>query len=266
MIGYATDETKYLEDTVEKSSLLPVSLLFAHKLTAALTSRREDGSLSWLRPDTKSQVTMVYREENGAIVPVRVHTIVISAQHSDDISNDDVKAALKTLVHDVIPAKFLTDETIYHLQPSGRFVIGGPQGDAGLTGRKIIVDTYGGWAGHGGGAFSGKDPTKVDRSGAYVARWIAKSLVSSGLADRAMVQLSYAIGVAEPLSIHVDTYGTSKLSKTDLVKIINSNFDLRPGAVIAELDLLKPRYLATAKNGHYGNPSFPWEQPKPLKH
>jgi S-adenosylmethionine synthetase len=266
MIGYATDETKYLDDPIDKSSLLPVSLLYAHKITAALTSHRENGALPWLRPDTKSQVTMVYREEGGRIIPVRVHTIVISAQHSDDITTDDLREALLKLVQELIPAKFLTEATIYHLQPSGRFVIGGPQGDAGLTGRKIIVDTYGGWGGHGGGAFSGKDPTKVDRSGAYVARWIAKSLVSSGLADRAMVQLSYAIGVAEPLSIHVDTYGTGKLSKSELVKVIQTNFDLRPGVVIKELDLLQPRYLETAKNGHFGNPKFPWEQPKPLTH
>jgi S-adenosylmethionine synthetase len=208
---------------------------------------------------------MVYREDNGRVVPVRVHTIVISAQHSDDITTDDIRAALLEVIRSVIPATLLTKGTIYHLQPSGRFVIGGPQGDAGLTGRKIIVDTYGGWGGHGGGAFSGKDPTKVDRSGAYVARWIAKSLVSNGLAGRVMVQLSYAIGVAKPLSIHVDTYGTSQLSKGELVNIIEQNFDLRPGVVIKDLDLLTPRYLETAKNGHYGNSSFPWEQAKTLK-
>jgi S-adenosylmethionine synthetase len=264
MIGYATDETKYLEDPTDKAALLPVSLLYAHKLTAALTSHRENGTLPWLRPDTKSQVTMVYREDNGRVVPVRVHTIVISAQHSDDITTDDIRAALLEVIRSVIPATLLTKGTIYHLQPSGRFVIGGPQGDAGLTGRKIIVDTYGGWGGHGGGAFSGKDPTKVDRSGAYVARWIAKSLVSNGLAGRVMVQLSYAIGVAKPLSIHVDTYGTSQLSKGELVNIIEQNFDLRPGVVIKDLDLLTPRYLETAKNGHYGNSSFPWEQAKTL--
>jgi S-adenosylmethionine synthetase len=207
---------------------------------------------------------MLYREDSGSVVPIRVHTIVISAQHSDDISTYDLRESLKRVIQDVIPAKFLTEETIYELQPSGRFVIGGPQGDAGLTGRKIIVDTYGGWGGHGGGAFSGKDPTKVDRSGAYTARWIAKSLVSNGLANRAMVQLSYAIGVAEPLSIHVDTYNTSTLPKSQLVKIIRANFELRPGSIIKELDLLKPRYMETAKNGHFGNPNFPWEQPKLL--
>jgi S-adenosylmethionine synthetase len=266
MIGYATDETKYLDDAVDKESLHPVSHLFAHRLTAGLTARREDGRLSWLRPDTKSQVTMQYRNDNGRLIPLRVHTIVLSVQHSPEITLEDVKKGLRQLVSEVIPAKFLTEETIYHLNPAGAWHKGGPASDSGVTGRKLIVDGSGGFGGHGGGAFSGKDPSKVDRSAAYTARWVAKSLVASGLASRAMVQLSYAIGIAEPLSIYVDTYHTSTRSSKELVKIIRDNFDLRPGAIIKELDLLKPVYLETAKNGHFGtNPTFTWEKPKALK-
>ncbi|GIJ83963.1 methionine adenosyltransferase sam2 [Aspergillus pseudoviridinutans] len=257
MFGYATDETP---------ELLPLTLLLSHKLNAAMTQARNDGSIPWLRPDTKTQVTVEYAHDGGAVKPLRVDTVVVSAQHSDDVSTEELRAVIKEkIVKKVIPAELLDDRTIYHIQPSGRFVIGGPQGDAGLTGRKIIVDTYGGWGAHGGGAFSGKDYSKVDRSAAYVGRWIAKSLVHAGLARRVLVQLSYAIGVAEPLSIFVETYGTSEKSSDELVEIIRKNFDLRPGVIVKELDLAKPIYFQTAKNGHFTNQSFPWEKPKALK-
>ncbi|GFF39734.1 S-adenosylmethionine synthase [Aspergillus udagawae] len=257
MFGYATDETP---------ELLPLTLLLSHKLNAAMTKARNDGSIPWLRPDTKTQVTVEYAHDGGAVKPLRVDTVVVSAQHSDDVSTEELRAVIKEkIVKKVIPAELLDDRTIYHIQPSGRFVIGGPQGDAGLTGRKIIVDTYGGWGAHGGGAFSGKDYSKVDRSAAYVGRWIAKSLVNAGLARRVLVQLSYAIGVAEPLSIFVETYGTSEKSSDELVEIIRKNFDLRPGVIVKELDLAKPIYFQTAKNGHFTNQSFPWEKPKTLK-
>ncbi|KAJ5527559.1 hypothetical protein N7513_011718 [Penicillium frequentans] len=257
MFGYATDETP---------ELLPLTILLSHKLNAAMKAARNDGSIPWLLPDTKTQVTVEYAHDNGAVKPLRVDTVVISAQHSDDISTEEIRAVLKEkIVKKVIPAELLDDRTVYHLQPSGRFVIGGPQGDAGLTGRKIIVDTYGGWGAHGGGAFSGKDYSKVDRSAAYVARWIAKSLVNAKLARRALVQLSYAIGVAEPLSIFVETYGTSDKTSDELVEIIRNNFDLRPGVIVKDLDLAKPIYIQTAKNGHFTNQSFTWEKPKTLK-
>ncbi|CAG9938175.1 unnamed protein product [Clonostachys rosea] len=258
MFGYATDETP---------ELFPLTLLFAHKLNAAMSAARRDGSLPWLRPDTKTQVTIEYKKDGGAVVPQRVHTVVVSAQHSPDITTEQLRKEIKEkIIKATIPAKYLDENTIYHIQPSGLFIIGGPQGDAGLTGRKIIVDTYGGWGAHGGGAFSGKDFSKVDRSAAYLARWVAKSLVNAKLARRALVQFSYAIGVAEPLSIHVDTYGTSDKSSAELVEIINKNFDLRPGVIVRELNLDRPIYLQTAKNGHFGtNQSFSWEQPKELK-
>ena len=258
MFGYATDETP---------ELFPLTLLFAHQLNAAMAKARRDNSLPWLRPDTKTQVTIEYKHDNGAVVPIRVDTVVISAQHSDDIATDTIRTELlEKVIKKVIPAKYLDDKTVYHIQPSGRFIIGGPQGDAGLTGRKIIVDTYGGWGAHGGGAFSGKDFSKVDRSAAYLARWIAKSLVQAKLARRALVQLSYAIGVAEPLSLHVDTYGTSNRSSEELVDIIRANFDMRPGVIVRELKLDAPIYLQTAKNGHFGtNQNFLWEKPKALK-
>ncbi|KAL2872040.1 S-adenosylmethionine synthetase [Aspergillus lucknowensis] len=257
MFGYATDETP---------ELLPLTILLSHKLNSAMKAARNDGSIPWLRPDTKTQVTVEYAHDNGAVKPVRVDTVVVSAQHSDDVSTEELRAVIKEkIIKKVIPAELLDDRTIYHIQPSGRFVIGGPQGDAGLTGRKIIVDTYGGWGAHGGGAFSGKDYSKVDRSAAYVGRWIAKSLVAAGLARRALVQLSYAIGVAEPLSVYVDTYGTSEKSSDELVQIIRNNFDLRPGVIVRELDLAKPIYFQTAKNGHFTNQEFSWEKPKALK-
>ncbi|OQE17247.1 hypothetical protein PENSTE_c021G04061 [Penicillium steckii] len=257
MFGYATDESP---------ELLPLTILYSHKLNAAMKAARLDGSIPWLLPDTKTQVTIEYAHDGGAVKPLRVDTVVISAQHTDDVSTEELRAVLKEkVVRKVIPANLLDDRTVYHMQPSGRFVIGGPQGDAGLTGRKIIVDTYGGWGAHGGGAFSGKDYSKVDRSAAYVARWIAKSLVNAGLARRALVQLSYAIGVAEPLSLFVETYGTSNKSSEELVQIIRNNFDLRPGVIVKDLDLAKPIYSQTAKNGHFTNQSFSWEQPKALK-
>ncbi|KAK2069678.1 hypothetical protein P8C59_004232 [Phyllachora maydis] len=257
MFGYATDETP---------ELFPLTLMLAHKLNAAMSAARRDGTLPWLRPDTKTQVTVEYKHDNGAVVPLRVDTVVISAQHSADITTEEIRKELKEkIIKQVIPAKYLDERTVYHIQPSGLFIIGGPQGDAGLTGRKIIVDTYGGWGAHGGGAFSGKDFSKVDRSAAYLGRWIAKSIVAAGLARRALVQLSYAIGVAEPLSIYVDTYGTSEKTSDELVEIIRKNFDMRPGVIVKELDLTKPIYFKTAKNGHFGtNQSFTWEQPKPL--
>jgi len=256
MFGYATDETP---------ELLPLTVVLAHKLNAVMSAARRDGSLPWLRPDTKTQVTVEYEHDGGAVVPKRVDTVVISTQHSEDITTEKLREELlEKVVKKAIPAKYLDDKTVYHMQPSGLFIIGGPQGDAGLTGRKIIVDTYGGWGAHGGGAFSGKDFSKVDRSAAYLARWIAKSLVAAGLARRALVQLSYAIGVAEPLSIFVEDYGTSNKTGDELVAIIRKNFDLRPGVIVKELDLAKPIYYQTAKNGHFTNQNFSWEKPKKL--
>jgi len=232
MFGYATDETK---------ELMPLSHLLATKLGKRLTDVRKKGILPWVRPDGKTQVTVVYKCINGRMVPQRVHTVLISTQHADGISNTKIKNdILEYVIKDVIPSKYLTSDTIYHINPSGRFVIGGPHGDAGLTGRKIIIDTYGGWSSHGGGAFSGKDPSKVDRSAAYTARWIAKSLVANGLCNRCTVQLSYAIGVAKPLSVFVDTYGTNKVTMDKLYKVIDDNFDLRPGIIRKELQLRRP--------------------------
>ncbi|KAI4628061.1 S-adenosylmethionine synthase [Alternaria sp. BMP 0032] len=257
MFGYATDETP---------ELLPLTVLLSHKLNSAMTAARKDGSLPWLRPDTKTQVTVEYAHDGGAVVPLRVDTVVVSAQHSEEITTEKLREEIKEkIIKKVIPEKMLDDKTVYHIQPSGLFIIGGPQGDAGLTGRKIIVDTYGGWGAHGGGAFSGKDYSKVDRSAAYLARWIAKSLVQAKLARRALVQLSYAIGVAEPLSLFVETYGTSERSSDELVEIVKNNFDLRPGVIVKELNLINPIYFQTAKNGHFTNQDFTWEKPKELK-
>jgi S-adenosylmethionine synthetase len=258
MFGYATDETP---------EYMPLTIMLAHKLNAAMAEARRDGSMGWLRPDSKTQVTVEYKkEESGAVTPIRVDTVVISTQHAEEITTEDLRAQiLEKIIKKVIPKNLLDDRVVYHIQPSGRFVIGGPQGDAGLTGRKIIVDTYGGWGAHGGGAFSGKDFSKVDRSAAYTARWIAKSLVAAGLARRALVQLSYAIGVAEPLSIFVDTYGTGKKPDAELVEIIRQNFDLRPGLIVQQLNLQQPQYLKTASYGHFGNPAYSWEKPKELK-
>jgi len=259
MFGYATNETE---------ELMPLTHVLATKLCQRLSEVRNSGGLPWLRPDAKTQVTVEYRQNaDNTLTPVRVHTVVISTQHSEDITVEELRNKVRTEIVDVvIPANLRDENTVYHLQPSGRFVVGGPQGDAGLTGRKIIVDTYGGWGAHGGGCFSGKDPTKVDRSGAYAARWIAKSLVAAGLAQRALVQISYSIGVAEPLSIFVDTYGTGKVSNAELLNIIKRNFDLRPGILGRELDLKRPIYEKTACFGHFGrnDPDFTWEQPKKL--
>ena len=257
MFGYATDET---------AELLPLTIQLAHKLNARMKEARVSGELPWLRPDTKTQVTVEYVHDNGGVKPLRVDTVVVSAQHGEDITTEKLRKEIKAkVIEKVIPAHLLDESTVYHIQPSGLFIIGGPQGDAGLTGRKIIVDTYGGWGAHGGGAFSGKDYSKVDRSAAYLARWIAKSLVNAGLARRVLVQLSYAIGVAEPLSLFVETYGTSDKTSDELVAIIRNNFDLRPGVIVKELNLTNPIYCQTAKNGHFSNQSFPWEQPKELK-
>lgn len=203
--------------------------------------------------------------DNGACIPVRVHTVVVSVQHSEDIELEQMRAELmEKVVNVVIPSKYIDENTVYHMQSSGRFVIGGPQSDAGLTGRKIIVDTYGGWGAHGGGAFSGKDFSKVDRSAAYAARWVAKSLVKANLCRRVLVQLSYAIGVAKPLSIYLNSYGTGTLSDSALLDIVNKNFDLRPGVIVKELDLKRPIYQKTAAYGHFGRSEFPWEQVRKL--
>lgn len=238
MFGYATNETE---------ELLPLTILLAHQLNKALADARHSGLIKWLRPDSKTQVTVEYEQENGMVVPVRVDTIVISAQHADVISTEEIREEIiEKIVKKVIPSEYLDENTVYHIQPSGRFVIGGPQGDAGLTGRKIIVDTYGGWGAHGGGAFSGKDFSKVDRSATYAARWVAKSLVASGLCKRCLVQLSYAIGISYPLSIYVDHYGTSHKTSSELVEIVKRNFDLRPGVIVKELGLQRPIYSKTA--------------------
>jgi len=257
MFGYATDET---------NELMPLSHLLATQLGKRLTDVRKKGVLKWVRPDGKIQVTVVYKNVNGAMRPQRVHTILISTQHEDGVSQEQIAKDLKEyVIKPIVPERYLTNDTIYHLNPSGRFVIGGPHGDAGLTGRKIIVDTYGGWGAHGGGAFSGKDPSKVDRSAAYASRWVAKSLVAAGLCKRCLVQVSYAIGVAKPLSVFVDTYGTESRSMEEIYEIINNNFDLRPGIIRRELQLLRPGYARTAAYGHFGRSEFTWEQPKQLK-
>ncbi|XP_042357857.1 S-adenosylmethionine synthase isoform X1 [Plectropomus leopardus] len=256
MFGYATDETE---------ECMPLTIVLAHRLNSKMAELRRNGTIPWLRPDSKTQVTVHYDQKDGAVIPKRVHTIVISVQHDDCISLDEQQRVLKEKVIDaVVPAKYLDSKTIYHLQPSGRFVIGGPQGDAGVTGRKIIVDTYGGWGAHGGGAFSGKDFSKVDRSAAYAARWVAKSLVKAKLCRRVLVQVSYAIGVAQPLSISLFTYGSSQKTESELLQIVNNNFDLRPGVIVRELNLKRPIYQQTASYGHFGRPEFTWEVPKKL--
>ncbi|BFZ03072.1 hypothetical protein BsWGS_06111 [Bradybaena similaris] len=258
MFGYATDET---------DECMPLTILLSHKLNAKMAELRKSGGLAWARPDSKTQVTVEYRVEHGATVPVRVHTVVISVQHDEHVTLEQLRSDLmEKVIRPVIPAKYLDQDTIYHLQPSGRFIIGGPQGDAGLTGRKIIVDTYGGWGAHGGGALSGKDGAKIDRCGSYAARWVAKSLVKSGLCRRALVQISYSMGVAEPLSITVFSFGTSRKSEEQLLKIIRDNFDLRPGKIVKDLQLRRPIYQQTACYGHFGREEFPWEVPKILIH
>jgi S-adenosylmethionine synthetase len=256
MFGYATDET-------EES--MPLTIVLAHKLNRKLADGRRSGLLPWARPDSKTQVTVEYTTRDGSCIPLRVHTVVISVQHSPDITIEKLRQDLmEHVIKQVIPGKYLDENTIYHLNPSGLFIIGGPQGDAGLTGRKIIVDTYGGWGAHGGGAFSGKDYTKVDRSAAYAARWVAKSLVKAGLCKRVLVQISYAIGVAHPLSITIFSYGSSTKSEAELLEIVKNNFDLRPGKIVQELNLKKPIYSQTSAYGHFGRDEFPWENPKKL--
>merc|ERR1712136_579481 len=251
----------------ETEEAMPLTVVLAHKLNQRMADLRRNGTCKWLRPDSKTQVTCEYSFKDGACIPKRVHTVVISVQHDEHIQLETMREILMTnIIKEVVPAKFLDENTIFHLQPSGKFIIGGPMGDAGLTGRKIIVDTYGGWGAHGGGAFSGKDPSKVDRSAAYAARWVARSLVDAGLVRRCLVQVSYGIGLAHPLSVYVDSYGTGRYSDADLTKIINHNFDLRPGMIIKELELRKPFYRKTSAYGHFGRqePEFKWEHSKKL--
>ena len=251
MFGYAVNETP---------ELMPYPISLAHKLTRQLTRVRKDGTLTYLRPDGKSQVTVEY-DENGK--PARLDAVVISTQHSEDVTQEQIHEDVRKYVLDpILPAEMVDENTKFYINPTGRFVIGGPHGDSGLTGRKIIVDTYGGMARHGGGAFSGKDCTKVDRSAAYAARYVAKNIVAAGLADKCEIQLSYAIGVARPTSINVDTFGTGKLSDTKLVEIIRENFDLRPAGIIRMLDLRRPIYKQTAAYGHFGRTDLdlPWEK------
>ena len=251
MFGYATNETE---------EYMPYPISLAHKLTLQLTKVRKDGTLPYLRPDGKSQVSVEY-DENGR--PVRLEAVVLSTQHDPDVTQEQIHADIKKYVFDpVLPKEMIDDNTKFFINPTGRFVIGGPHGDAGLTGRKIIVDTYGGYARHGGGAFSGKDCTKVDRSAAYAARYVAKNIVAAGLADKCEIQLSYAIGVAQPTSVMVDTFGTGRLSDEKLVDIVRENFDLRPAGIIKMLDLRRPIYKQTAAYGHFGrlDLDLPWEK------
>lgn len=251
MFGYATNETE---------EYMPYPISMAHKLALRLTEVRKDGTLPYLRPDGKTQVTVEY-DENGR--PIRLDAVVLSTQHDEDVSQEQIHKDIKRHVFDpVLPADMVDGNTKFFINPTGRFVIGGPHGDSGLTGRKIIVDTYGGYARHGGGAFSGKDCTKVDRSAAYAARYVAKNIVAAGLADKCEIQLSYAIGVAQPTSVMVDTFGTGKVSETKLVEIIRENFDLRPAGIIKMLDLRRPLYKQTASYGHFGRNDLdlPWEK------
>ena len=252
IFGYATDETP---------EYLPPAISFAHRLTRQLTKVRKDKTLPYLRTDGKSQVTVEFAEDGKTVK--RIHTIVISTQHEEAVALEQIRRdIIEYVIKPVIPADLLDEETIYYVNPTGRFVIGGPQGDAGLTGRKIIVDTYGGTGRHGGGAFSGKDPTKVDRSAAYAARWVAKNLVASGVAKRVEVELAYAIGVAKPVSIAVETFGTGRIPEEKIVAVIEKVFDLRPAAIIAALDLQRPIYKQTAAYGHFGRKDIdlPWER------
>lgn len=250
MYGYATNET---------AELMPMPIVLAHRLTRRLTEVRKDGTLAYLRPDGKSQVTVEY--EDGKVK--RIDTVVISSQHDDGIAHEELeKDIIEKVIKAVLPAELIDENTVYHINPTGRFVIGGPQGDAGVTGRKIIVDTYGGVGRHGGGAFSGKDPTKVDRSACYAARYVAKNIVAAGLADKCEIQVAYAIGVAKPVSVMVDTFGTGKLADDAIAALVEKHFDLRPVAIIHHFDLRRPIYAQTAAYGHFGRTDLdlPWEK------
>lgn len=248
MFGYASRETDVY---------MPAPIAYAHRLMEKQASLRKSGVLPWLRPDAKSQITLRY--ENG--IPVEVDTVVISTQHAEDVSHNELTEAVREeIIKTTLPAEWLTDKTRYFINPTGRFVIGGPLGDCGLTGRKIIVDTYGGMARHGGGCFSGKDPSKVDRSAAYAARYVAKNIVAAGIADKCEIQVSYAIGVAEPTSIFVETFGTGRLTNSEIIALIQTHFDLTPQGIIEHHNLLRPIYRETATYGHYGREQFPWER------
>lgn len=251
MFGYATNEAE---------TYMPLAIYLSHQLAKRLSDVRKDGTLNYLRPDGKVQVTVEYDENDN---PVRIDTIVVSTQHADDVTLEQIQEDIKAhVIYPTVPENLINEQTKFYINPTGRFVIGGPQGDAGLTGRKIIVDTYGGYARHGGGCFSGKDPTKVDRSAAYAARYVAKNIVAAGLADQCEVQLAYAIGVAEPVSIAIDTFGTGKVSEGQLVEAVRKHFDLRPAGIIKMLDLKQPIYKQTAAYGHFGRTDvlFPWEK------
>lgn len=251
MFGYATNETE---------TYMPLAIYLSHQLAKRLSDVRKDGTLNYLRPDGKVQVTVEYDENDN---PVRIDTIVVSTQHAEDVTLEQIQEDIKAhVIYPTVPENLINDQTKFYINPTGHFVIGGPQGDAGLTGRKIIVDTYGGYARHGGGCFSGKDPTKVDRSAAYAARYVAKNIVAAGLADQCEVQLAYAIGVAEPVSIAIDTFGTGKVSEGQLVEAVRKHFDLRPAGIIKMLDLKQPIYKQTAAYGHFGRTDvlFPWEK------
>lgn len=251
MFGYATNETE---------TYMPLAIYLSHQLAKRLSDVRKDGTLNYLRPDGKVQVTVEYDENDN---PVRIDTIVVSTQHADDVTLEQIQEDIKAhVIYPTVPENLINEQTKFYINPTGRFVIGGPQGDAGLTGRKIIVDTYGGYARHGGGCFSGKDPTKVDRSAAYAARYVAKNIVAAGLADQCEVQLAYAIGVAEPVSIAIDTFGTGKVSEGQIVEAVRKHFDLRPAGIIKMLDLKQPIYKQTAAYGHFGRTDvlFPWEK------
>jgi methionine adenosyltransferase len=252
MFGYACDETPVL---------MPFAIYYSHRLMQRQSELRRNGSLPWLRPDAKAQITAVYDSETGKVK--RIDTVVLSTQHDEGIGYDELReAVIEQIIKPVLPSEMLTEETKYLVNPTGKFIIGGPHGDCGLTGRKIIVDTYGGAAPHGGGAFSGKDPSKVDRSAAYACRYVAKNIVAAGLATQCQIQISYAIGIAEPTSISIDTFGTGKLNETELIKLVREHFELRPKGIVQMLDLLRPIYGKTAAYGHFGReePEFTWER------